>query len=103
VDLARDLIQLSGFDRDEIEIVFSGVRPGEKLYEELLNDEEVRRTLELDDFFCVLPAFKNVYQKIEYSYEGYLGREVAKPYNSAVEPAMTRDDLREYLRRNKIV
>jgi FlaA1/EpsC-like NDP-sugar epimerase len=40
VDLARDLIQLSGFAEDEIEIVFSGVRPGEKLYEELSIAEE---------------------------------------------------------------
>lgn len=35
VDLAKDLIQLSGFTEQEVEIVFSGVRPGEKLYEEL--------------------------------------------------------------------
>jgi FlaA1/EpsC-like NDP-sugar epimerase len=40
VDLARDLIHLSGFSEDEIEIVFTGIRPGEKLYEELSVAEE---------------------------------------------------------------
>jgi FlaA1/EpsC-like NDP-sugar epimerase len=41
VDLAKKMIQLSGLEIDkDIKIKFTGLRPGEKLYEELLNDAE---------------------------------------------------------------
>jgi FlaA1/EpsC-like NDP-sugar epimerase len=40
VDLARLMIRLSGHDEDRIRIEYSGLRPGEKLYEELLADSE---------------------------------------------------------------
>ncbi|MDT0693604.1 hypothetical protein BU679_05020 [Staphylococcus chromogenes] len=41
VDLAKNLIRLSGYTIEDIGIEFTGIRPGEKLYEELLSEEEI--------------------------------------------------------------
>jgi FlaA1/EpsC-like NDP-sugar epimerase len=41
VDLAKNLIKLSGYTIDEIGIKYAGIRPGEKMYEELLGENEV--------------------------------------------------------------
>jgi FlaA1/EpsC-like NDP-sugar epimerase len=43
VDLAKNLIKLSGYSIDEIGIKYAGIRPGEKMYEELLGENEVHR------------------------------------------------------------
>src|SRR6202011_3171895 len=40
VDLARDLIRLSNHTEDEIQIIFTGLRPGEKLFEEIVLEGE---------------------------------------------------------------
>lgn len=41
VDLAENLIKLSGYTVEEIGIKFAGIRPGEKMYEELLGENEI--------------------------------------------------------------
>lgn len=62
IDLAKKLIRLSGYTEEEIGIEVVGIRPGEKLYEELLNENEilpeqvyekiyVGRTMEVDSRF----------------------------------------------------
>lgn len=41
VDLAKNLIKLSGYTEEEIGVKYAGIRPGEKMYEELLGKDEV--------------------------------------------------------------
>ena len=40
----------------DAEIVYTGIRPGEKLHEVLVSDDEARNTIELDDMFVVQPS-----------------------------------------------
>ncbi len=104
-DLAKVMIEelapKYGCNPDAIPIKITGKKPGEKLYEELMNEEEIRRTIELERYFVVLPAFKSVYEKIEYVYPGTIHEGIQegieKPYNSSTQPIMSRNELREYL------
>jgi FlaA1/EpsC-like NDP-sugar epimerase len=56
VDLARDLIRLSGLEPDiDIKLKFTGLRPGEKLYEELLTAEEGTTSTSFSKIFIASP------------------------------------------------
>ncbi len=100
-DLARVMIeQLApryGHDPETIVVEEIGPRPGEKLYEELMNDEEVRRSIELERHFAVLPALTDLYTAKAEDYPGLVRDSVRRAYNSANEPAMEADALRGYL------
>lgn len=92
-----------GYDRSDIKIKIIGSKAGEKLYEELMNEEEVRRTIELPNYFVVTPAFKSVYREIEYQYPNTVAGEIDRPYNSSIEQVMTREELSQYMIHNKIL
>ncbi len=106
-DLAEVMIQeLSedyGYAPADIEIETIGSKPGEKLYEELMSHEETRRSVELQNYFAVLPAFRGIYQEIDYSYENVISDIVTNPYISADETCLTLDELREFLLTNKLL
>ncbi|MPQ42288.1 polysaccharide biosynthesis protein [Clostridium tarantellae] len=60
-DLARDLIKLSGYEPDkDIKIKVTGLRPGEKLYEELLMDEEGLKETQHEKIFIGKPGDFNL-------------------------------------------
>lgn len=57
VDMARNLIRLSGYTPDvDIQIQYTGLRPGEKLYEEIMMDSENLRTTSNDRIFITKPV-----------------------------------------------
>jgi FlaA1/EpsC-like NDP-sugar epimerase len=83
---------------EQIEVQVIGAKPGEKMYEELLNREETRRTLELADYFVVLPAFKNLYRNISYTYPDIVSEAVLQPYQSESQPLMSEAELARFLK-----
>ncbi|WP_375266253.1 SDR family NAD(P)-dependent oxidoreductase [Planktotalea sp.] len=86
---------------DSIEILEIGAKPGEKMYEELMNDEEVRRTYEIENFFVVLPALTGNHED---HYALVKGRQKAdRPYNSSEETSMSSGEVATYFVEKKIV
>jgi FlaA1/EpsC-like NDP-sugar epimerase len=91
------LSPLFGKKPDEIAVTEIGARPGEKLYEELMNSEETRRSLDSENLFIVLPAFRNIYADIDYTYGDVSVKPVADAYVSSNAPFMTRDEIKRFL------
>lgn len=106
-DLAMAMIEelAPRYDKtpEQIEVVEIGVKPGEKLYEELMNDEETRRTIELQRYFSVLPAFRGVSFSIDYSYPNTVSTTVDKAYVSEQEVPLTKDEIKQFLNGNNLL
>lgn len=106
-DLAEVLIDvaapLCGRDPKKIRTTIIGSKPGEKLYEELMSDEERHRALELKSLYVIVPAFKNIYRSISYRYRDTLRTTLRRSYVSRDEQAMTKQQIRQYLARHRVV
>ncbi|MBI3447141.1 MAG: polysaccharide biosynthesis protein [Magnetospirillum sp.] len=103
VDLAETLIELVApvFGRDPaaVETRIVGPRPGEKMWEELSTDEETRRSYDVGELLVILPAFRDIYDRIDYSYGGLDLIPNPQTYHSAAITPMNRDELRAFLLR----
>lgn len=101
--MISELAPRYGYQPEDIEISEIGVKPGEKLYEELMNVEEMRRTVELADYFSVLPAFRGVYRDILYDYPSIISQDIRNPYNSSCEKSMSPDALLKFLKDGQLL
>lgn len=70
VDLAKNVIRLSGYSVEEIGIEFTGIRPGEKLYEELLKEDEVHEQRAYPKIYIGKSSQVN-FKEIEYLLQVY--------------------------------
>jgi FlaA1/EpsC-like NDP-sugar epimerase len=101
--MIEELAPQHGHDPKKIQIETIGIKPGEKMYEELMSSEETRRSMELARYFAVIPAFRGMYREIIYDYPDVVSETVSNPYNSADESCLTKDELREFLLRNSLL
>lgn len=106
-DLAEVMIKLLapkyGYKPSDIKTVEIGAKPGEKLYEELMSDQEVSRSLELKDMFVVTPAFKSLFQSIKYEYPDTVSSQTQKSYISENETPLNKDEITKYLIENRVL
>ncbi len=95
--MIEELAPIYNHRPEDIKLVEIGTKPGEKLYEELMSEEEMRRAVELKNYFVVLPAFRGIYRDIKYDYDEIVSEDIDNPYNSSNEKPLTKKELLVFL------
>jgi FlaA1/EpsC-like NDP-sugar epimerase len=81
---------------DLVEIKEIGLRPGEKMYEELMSEDEAYKALELDDMYIITSNYNN------YFYPGASEVKV-RSYSSHIEKILDKQELRELIVKEKLI
>jgi FlaA1/EpsC-like NDP-sugar epimerase len=101
-DLAQAMIEELAVDYgrkvDEVFIEEVGINAGEKVYEELMSDEETRRAIELENYYCIFPAFKGFYKDYDYESYGVVKEAVDSSYVSSDQTLLSITEIRKFLR-----
>ena len=100
--MVEELAQKYGYTPDEIKIAIIGNKPGEKLYEELMTEDEARRALETKDMFIVLPVMKEL-SDIDKSYYPLTSQAENKAYTSKDTEHLAKEEIKEILYRENLL
>lgn len=100
LNIAEIMIMQANLE-NELRIEIIGAKPAEKLYEELMNDEELRRSYMLDDFIVIIPAHETL-DSPAYNYLRNAPK-ATNVYNSSNETALCTKELEGYLINNSII
>lgn len=97
LDLVEAIENSLGFHNNIKEV---GIKPGEKIYEELMTKDEERRALERDDMYIILPA---IGKNVRHSYPGSYIPENNGHYISAKIPSLTQEEIKKFLLRENLI
>lgn len=100
VDLANATAEVLGRKCD---LVTTGARPGEKLYEELISTDEIPRTLELDRLLVVLPSPEAATDETPTSAMFPQAARATKEWHSSKDVLLTHAEIVAYLREHRVL
>jgi len=104
-DLASTMIESLapkfGYSPRRIKIKVIGSKPGEKMYEELMTDDEAGRALEIKDMFIILPEMKEL-TSTKFRYPGAKPAK-ARSYKSSDAKLLTKEEIKKMLREGRLL
>jgi len=100
--MIEELAQKYEYSPNGIKMEMIGNKPGEKLYEELMTEDEARRALESEDMFIVLPEMKELTHTDKSFYSSTSHAEI-KAYTSKDEKYLTKEEIREILYQENLI
>lgn len=107
IDLAEVMIEelalKYGYNRDDIAIKIIGNKPGEKMYEELMTEEESARSLETEELFIVLPALEEELDAINPLVYPKAQQSELRSYRSDETEPLSKNEIIDLLYKTKLV
>lgn len=105
--MIEDYCEKCGFPREKVEIRYIGLRPGEKMYEELMTVDEAKLALELDNMYVILPSEvqgkKHVYANCKKAVcRSYGSREAQVIDRAGLYKLLTEENLSWHYRRQAV-